>query len=54
VACCCSVPAGNQLKGQLPASWAKLTNLYHLELLGNAFTGAVPAWLASIKNLGRL
>jgi hypothetical protein len=46
--------ARNQLKGQLPASWAKLTRLEELVLSGNAFAGAVPAWLAGIAGLEKL
>jgi hypothetical protein len=44
----------NQLKGPIPATYAKLKNVMDIILSNNQFSGVVPTWLASLSNLGRL
>jgi hypothetical protein len=43
--------SGNQLKGPIPATWAKLSVIARLELADNQFSGAVPKWLTSMPGL---
>jgi hypothetical protein len=42
---------GSQLKGIIPATWAKLTKLTKWQLTGNMLSGATPKWLSAILEL---
>ena len=46
---------GNRLDGEIPSGWlGNLANLTHLDLGGNALTGAIPVELGNLANLTHL